>query len=203
MWPWSGSRPPASGDLTSTAERLALLLAVAYLAAALHGLGASDIVGDDEAREAGIVQDIASGHWLWPRFNGELLPDKPILFHWLAAVPCSVVGFSEAAVRLPSAAAGAALVWWTARFGQTLVSGPGGLVAAGLLATTPALFARARVARPDVLLALLLAVALGLVFLAWRDRRRRDAVAALTVLGAAALAKGPVGPVIFITTLLA
>ncbi|TMA70468.1 MAG: glycosyltransferase family 39 protein, partial [Deltaproteobacteria bacterium] len=55
----------------SSADRLALLLAAGFLAAALHGLGDADIVGDDEAREAGLVQEIVAGHWLLPRFNGD------------------------------------------------------------------------------------------------------------------------------------
>ena len=84
-----------------------ILLALAYALLALHRLGEVAIVGDDEAREAGIVQDIVAGHWLWPRFNQELLPDKPTLYHWLAAVPCTVAGFSEIAVRLPSILAAA------------------------------------------------------------------------------------------------
>ena len=84
-----------------------ILLALAYALLALHRLGEVAIVGDDEAREVGIVQDMVAGHWLWPRFNQELLPDKPTLYHWLAAVPCAVTGFSEVAVRLPSILAAA------------------------------------------------------------------------------------------------
>jgi len=182
-------------------DRRTLALAVLYLAAALHGLGAADIVGDDEAREAGIVQDVVAGHWLWPRFNGELLPDKPLLYHWLAAVPCSAAGFSEAMVRLPSALAGAALVGWTGFLGAELLGARAGLVAAALVATTPALFDHARVARPDVLMVLLLSVALGLAFRWWRAGTRRDATAALALLGAATLAKGPVAPALFLLTL--
>ena len=177
--------------------RAPLLLAALYLALALHGLGGADIVGDDEAREAGIVQEIVAGHVLWPRFNGELLPDKPLLFHWLAAVPCAVAGFSEASVRLPSALAGAALIAWTARFGTELFGQPTGLVAAGVLATMPALFARARVARPDAVLVMLLGMSLGLAFRWWRDGSRHSASSALALLGAATLAKGPVAPVLF------
>ncbi|HUE30415.1 MAG TPA: glycosyltransferase family 39 protein [Verrucomicrobiae bacterium] len=187
--------------MSSRASRAGLLLAAGYLLAALHGLGASDIVGDDEAREAGIVQDVVAGHWLWPRFNDELLPDKPVLYHWLAALPCAAAGFSETAVRLPSALAGAALVATTAALGADLLGARAGLAAAALLATTPALFAHARVARPDVLLVLLLSLALGCAFRWWRDERRRDATAALVWLGAATAAKGPVAPVLFALTL--
>jgi 4-amino-4-deoxy-L-arabinose transferase-like glycosyltransferase len=187
--------------LSSRAERLTLLVAAAWFALAIHGLGAADIVGDDEAREAGIVQDVVAGHWLWPRFNEELLPDKPILYHWLAAVPCAAAGFSEAMVRLPSALAGAALVAWTGLFGAELLGPYSGLVAASLVATTPAFFDHARVARPDVLLVALLSPALGFAFRWWRHGRRRDATAALALLGAATLAKGPVAPVLFGLTL--
>jgi 4-amino-4-deoxy-L-arabinose transferase-like glycosyltransferase len=182
-------------------ERPALVLAIGYLALALHGLGAADIVGDDEAREAGIVQAIVAGHWLLPRFNGELLPDKPIGYHWLAALPCAAAGFSEVAVRLPSALAGAALVGWIATAGAALVDPPGALVAAALLATMPGFFDRARVARPDALLVLLLSVALVLAFRWWRDARPSDATRALALLGFATLAKGPVAPVLFVAVL--
>src|SRR6266581_1730036 len=133
----NGPSRGASGTLSSRASRL--LLAAGYLVAALHGLGASDIVGDDEAREAGIVQDIAAGHWLWPRFNGELLPDKPVLYHWLAALPCAAAGFSETAVRLPSALAGAALVAWTAALGADLLGAPAVLAWQGELRRLPRL----------------------------------------------------------------
>ena len=184
----------------SSADRLALLLAACFLAAALHGLGDADIVGDDEAREAGLVQEIVAGHWLLPRFNDDTLPDKPLLYHWLAALPCGAFGFSEAAVRLPSALAGAALVGWTARFGAALGGPRAGVAAAVMLATMPALFDHSRVARPDVLMTLLLSVALGLTFRWWRDESRAAATGALAVLGLATLAKGPVAPVLFALT---
>jgi 4-amino-4-deoxy-L-arabinose transferase-like glycosyltransferase len=173
------------------------LLALAYLLLALHGLGDAPVVGDDEAREVGIVQDIVRGHVLWPRFNDETLPDKPTGYHWLAAIPTALAGFSETAVRLPSALAGAGLVWWTVAFGARLVGPKAGTVAGVLLATMVSLFTRVRVARPDVLLALCLALALGAFFLWWRDGDRRQATRALVWVGAATLAKGPVGPVIF------
>jgi 4-amino-4-deoxy-L-arabinose transferase-like glycosyltransferase len=184
--------------LSGGAERLGLLLAAAWLAVALHGLDDADVVGDDEAREVGIVQAIVAGDAWLPRFNGEVLPDKPILSHWLAAIPVAAGGFSELAVRLPSAVAGALTVAWTARLGGELGGRPAGLVAAALLATTPAFFVRARVARPDALLVLLLSVALGLAWRWWRDGRPLDARRALAALGAATLAKGPVAPVLFV-----
>jgi 4-amino-4-deoxy-L-arabinose transferase-like glycosyltransferase len=191
----SADRGPADARLA------AALLAALYLALALHGLGAADVIGDDEAREAGIVQDIVRGHWLLPRFNQDLIPDKPILYHWLAATACLPAGFSPFAARLPAALAGAGIVWWTARLGAVTFGVPAGLAAGMMLATTPALFTHARVARPDTLLVLLLAMAFGLTFRWWRYGRQRDAAWALAVLGASVFAKGPVGPVLFGVTL--
>jgi 4-amino-4-deoxy-L-arabinose transferase-like glycosyltransferase len=184
------------------AERAPLVLAAAFLALALVGIGAAEITGDDESREVGIVQDVLAGHWLWPRFNDELIPDKPVLTHWLAAIPCAVAGFSEGAVRFPSAVAGAFVVGWTAWFGIRALGVAPGVAAALLLATFPAFFERARLARPDMVMLALLAPALGLAFRAWRERRRRDAVVALALVGLATFAKGPVAPALFATTVL-
>src|SRR5207245_10903260 len=73
--------------------------------------------------------------------------------------------------------------------------------AAIALGTMPALFDHSRVARPDVLMTLLLTVALGLAFRWWHDGSRRAATAALAVLGLATLAKGPVAPALFGVTM--
>ena len=176
------------------------MLAAVFLALALVGIGATDITGDDEAREAGIVQDVVAGHWLWPRFNGDLIPDKPIFTHWLSAVPCAIAGFSEAAVRLPSALAGAGLVAWTTRFGMQMLGPAPGIAAGLLLATFPAFGERARLARPDMIMLLFLAPALGLALRFHREGRSRDATWALVLVGLATFAKGPVAPALFATT---
>jgi 4-amino-4-deoxy-L-arabinose transferase-like glycosyltransferase len=175
-----------------------VLLAAVWTLLALRGLGDVAIVGDDEAREVGIVQDMAAGHWLWPRFNDDLLPDKPTLYHWLAAAPCALFGFSETAVRLPSVLAAAGTIWWTVVFGSWLLGAPAGLAAGVMLATCRSFFAHARVARPDTLLVLLLALALGCAYRWWRERRSGDVTAALAFLGLGTFAKGPVAPALFL-----
>src|SRR5262249_27423570 len=174
-----------------------ILLAVVYVLLALHGLGNVAIVGDDEAREAGIVQDMVAGHWLWPRFNQELLPDKPTLYHWLAAIPCAIGGFSETAVRAPSVLAVAGAGGGTGRGGRGLRRAAAGPAAGVVLATTRSVFAHARVARPDGLLVLLLCLALGEAYRWWRESDRRRAAAALAFVGLGVLAKGPVAPALF------
>ena len=86
------------------------LLAVLYLLLALNGLSQKHIVEDDEAREIAIVREIVDGKVLFPLFNETLIPDKPILSHWAAAVPTAILGFSETSVRISSALAGTAVV---------------------------------------------------------------------------------------------
>jgi 4-amino-4-deoxy-L-arabinose transferase-like glycosyltransferase len=178
-----------------------VLLAGAWLLLALRGLGDVAIVHSDESREVGIVQDVVAGHWLWPRFNDEMLPDKPILSHWLAAIPCALFGFSETAVRFTSALAAAGTIWWTVEFGSWVWGPPAGLMAGVVLATCRSFFTHARVARPDTLLVLVLALALGCAYRWWREGRQRDATATLVLLGLATFAKGPVGPALFAATL--
>src|SRR5262249_61563274 len=101
------------------------LLAGAVLLLALHDLGDAAIVHNDEAREVGIIQDVVVGHWLWPRFNDELLPDKPTLFHWLPALPRPLFGFSQAAGRLPPAPAAAGPPRGAAVFAPCALRPPG------------------------------------------------------------------------------
>ena len=104
------------------------------------------------------------------------------------------------AVRLPSVLAAAGAIWWTVEFGSSLLGPRAGLAAGIVLATCRAFFAHARVARPDTLLVLLLALALGCTWRWWEDRSRRHATAALALLGAGVLAKGPVAPALYVMT---
>src|SRR5262249_34031352 len=157
----------------------------------------SDVTGDDEAREVGIVQDVLAGHWLWPRFNDDLIPDKPILTHWLGAIPCALAGFSETAVRPPPALAGAAAGRSAAGVGLGVLGPAAGIAAGLLLATFPAFAERTQLARPDVIMLAFLAPALALAFRVEREGDRRDAVLALVLLGLATFAKGPVAPALF------
>ncbi len=206
--PARGAREPgiaapetAPGDGAPHGGALAVL-GVVVLLAPLYcaGLGTVPIVGDDEAREVGIIQDIAErGHWLLPRFNATVLPDKPPLYHWLAAAGCAAAGrCDETMVRLPSVLAALALVAVVGLAAARWFSGPAGVAGALLLGCSPALYGRARSARPDVLMILLLTVTLLAFYEWWRTggARRRHAVIIGAALGLAVLAKGPVAPAI-------
>ena len=190
--------PPSVAILT-----VVVLLAPLYL----HGLGAVDIIGDDEAREVGIIQDIAErDRWILPRFNDTSFPDKPLLYHWLAAGSCLVTGrCNEHAVRVPSAVAALALIAVVGLAAARFFDAPTGIAAALLVGLSPFLFEHARVARPDILTTLALTAALFTFYGWWQDGCRSRPRAALTgtLLGIAVLAKGPVAPAVGTVTILA
>jgi 4-amino-4-deoxy-L-arabinose transferase-like glycosyltransferase len=198
-WRWASPRD-ATRERGAALSGAAAVLAVVVLLAPLYGtgLGSAPIVGDDEAREVGIIQDIAErGRWLLPRFNGAVLPDKPPLYHWLAAAACVARGrCDETIVRLPSVVAALALVAVVGLAARRMFSDAAGVAAALLLGLSPALYDRARSAKPDVLMILFLTVALVVFHDWWRSRpaRRRHGVIMGVALGLAALAKGPVAP---------
>lgn len=197
---------PVAGDATRTFAWPAILTVVLLFAPLyLQGLGATDIVGDDEAREVGIVQDIIQrGRWILPRFNESTLPDKPLLYHWIGAVSCVAAGeCTEGALRLPSALSALLLIAVVGLAATRLFDPATGISAALLLGLSPFLFARARLARPDVLLTLLLTAALFTFFTWWQDGGRSDrrATAFGTLLGLAVLAKGPVAPIVAAVTI--
>src|SRR5881396_4087942 len=56
-------------------------------------LGASSVWDPDEAHYAETTRELlASGDWLAPYYNDQPFFDKPILFHWLQAIPMAVAG---------------------------------------------------------------------------------------------------------------
>jgi 4-amino-4-deoxy-L-arabinose transferase-like glycosyltransferase len=150
-----------------------------------------------EPREALVVQTVFGGGGLiLPRRNGDELPSKPPLFHWLGAAVGKLRGRAdETAIRLPSLAAGitaavatsaAAWVWW----------GPAvSLVSTVVLVTSFQWLSSSVSARVDMLLAACIALAL-LLFERAMETGRRIPILCFVLLAAATLTKGPVGLVL-------
>jgi 4-amino-4-deoxy-L-arabinose transferase-like glycosyltransferase len=66
--------------------------------------GRSTLWDRDEPRFARATAEmIESGNYLYPTFNGQLRPDKPILIYWLMSVPMRVLGPTSLACRFFSA----------------------------------------------------------------------------------------------------
>jgi 4-amino-4-deoxy-L-arabinose transferase-like glycosyltransferase len=150
-----------------------------------------------EPREALVVQTVFRGEgFVLPMRNGDELPSKPPLFHWLGAAASLVQGHvSEGAIRAPGlvaalvtvvATAAAAWAWW----------GPSAaLLATVLLGTSFQWTASMVSARVDMILAATISLAL-LLFARAVEAGRRVPAAAYVLLTLATLTKGPVGLVV-------
>jgi 4-amino-4-deoxy-L-arabinose transferase-like glycosyltransferase len=166
-------------------------------------LGAPTFWDPDEAHYAETTRELLrTGDWLVPQYNEQPFFDKPILFHWLQAISMAIVGPNELGARLVPAVAALALVAITAWLGAALVSIDVGLVAALLLATSPAVFALARYAILDSLFtAFLFGGAAMLTVAALRDRARLQ-WGGYVLIGLAVLTKGPLALILCGLTLL-
>ncbi len=149
----------------------------------------------DEPRFAqAAVEMVHSDQWLFPTFNGELRPDKPILIYWLMAIPVSLFGVSEWAVRAWAPIGLAVSAWLTWRVGRRFLSPSAALLAALILALSPMAVAEGTVATVDSVLMACITAAMacfaGMLANGWRTR---DFLVLALCLGAAQLTKGPVG----------
>lgn len=166
---------------------------VSLLALVIYLQGSSALFSNTaECQEALVVWEMVdSGNWVLPRVNGELIPSKPPLYHWIA------LGFSwltgevdERSVRLPSivaAALGVGLVFAVAA--HEWGTAPA-VIASVALATSPEWVKWATTARTDATFALLLCAALLLGHRWLRSDRAGTLLALAAVAGAATLAKG-------------
>lgn len=165
------------------------------------GLTSFGFVGPDEPRYAAIARDMAAtGDWVTPRLNGEPWLEKPVLYYWAAAAAYRVLGDSEAAARLPSALSALISTLVLAWLGLTAYGRRTAVIVSLLFPTTVAAIGFARGAGTDMIfatcVALVMAVAYRLAGIGDDTASWRWRVAFGAALGAAVLAKGPVGIVL-------
>jgi 4-amino-4-deoxy-L-arabinose transferase-like glycosyltransferase len=180
--------------------RIVACCAVFLLALAVYAVPAVDtpFYTKGEAREALVVQTLHAGEsLLLPLRNGDEIPSKPPMFHWLGATAAAFAGrVDETVVRVPSALAAAialaALAWLVAQ----LYGIQAGLVAAGMLGTMVVWIVAATAARVDMVFSASIAIALISFFHAYRDGRRSMPQSFYACSAIAVLAKGPAGLVL-------
>jgi 4-amino-4-deoxy-L-arabinose transferase-like glycosyltransferase len=87
-----------------------ILIVSACFALYFWDLGQAPFFDKQEPREALVVWEINhSGNWILPLRNGNEIPAKPSLYHWLAALVSQSAGrIEEFTIRLPSAFLGTA-----------------------------------------------------------------------------------------------
>lgn len=180
-------------------------------------LGGARLWDRDEPRNARASHEmLARGDWIVPTFNGQLRDHKPILLYWGQMLSYLSLGESEFTARLPSALCAILTIFSVAVLASRLSGTPRGIStegfwAAGCLATCGLFVMAGRAATPDACLiafstlgmaALVIsALAPAHPFSSGHVRKARwlPAMFGYTMLGLAALAKGPVGVVLPLT----
>lgn len=175
----------------------ALLVVAAVL---LSGLGTP--VGGTHPDEGLYLQAAREMHdrgdWLTPTVDGEPDFTKPPLLYWAMAASFSLLGTTLWAARLPVALAALALAWVTGRLARRELGAGSEPVAILLVGTCLGLLRYARVDLMDVPLALAVAVALWALWRVAAGESPALALVAGVAAGAAALLKGPVGPLLMV-----
>ncbi|MBI1848759.1 MAG: glycosyltransferase family 39 protein [Planctomycetes bacterium] len=184
---------------------IAALLALSFVLFFV-GIAHYDLDLKAEPRE-GITawETIHGDHWYLPKLNGELLPEKPLVFPWLVAGSCALFGEgSTFSARLPSAVMATLLVLVVFGIGKRLLGRRGGFLAALFTATTALVISLARRSRVDMTLTFFVCLA---IYLFLREYQRGESnpesrpslVTALLfwiALALATLTKGPLGAIL-------
>ena len=136
---------------------------------------------------------IESGNYLYPTFNGQLRPDKPILIYWLMSVPMRVLGPTSLACRFFSSVGVALACGFTFLIARRFLDARAGLWSMMILATTGLVMVEGTAATSDGILlpsmvAVMMLFARGLTL----GQRWYHVVGMGLALGFGLLAKGPV-----------
>lgn len=174
------------------------LVAVLSLAALVFAApaGRRPFWSSDEARFAVLAQDILDhGRWLVPELRGELYLNKPQLYFWSIALVSLPVGrVTELTSAIPSIVSALATLGAVVAIGRMLWGWEVGLLAALVLASTPAFFAFSHSVFADVMMTAWMTWAIYFLARAARDGWRLGPVVAFhACVGAAVLSKGPAG----------
>ena len=156
---------------------------------------ASSLWDRDEPRfSRATVEMVESGNYLYPTFNGQLRPDKPILIYWLMSVPVRLIGHTELACRMVAPIAtliSTLLTFWVAR---RLAGARAGIMAGMIMMLSPLMTVSGTAATTDALLLACITGAISAFLLSWFDGFKAwHTVLMILALAGALLTKGPVG----------
>ena len=145
---------------------------------------------------------IRSGDWLIPHLNGKIYIDKPPLTIWLIALPSALYGsVTPFLARLPSTVAAwmgivVTFLWVRRLYGRTVC----GLVAAGVLLSSYEYFIQGRMAKTDIILAVLILLSLFFFHLGYEARGTKKTYLFIGLswfcTGLGILTKGPLLPLL-------
>jgi 4-amino-4-deoxy-L-arabinose transferase-like glycosyltransferase len=187
----------------------ALVIGIVLLWTVWFALGSPRLWDRDEPRNARCAVEMIARHdWVVPMFNDELRTHKPIMLYWLQIASYTVFGISEFAARFGSALCGTLSVLAVYAFARRHLSAQHAIWSAMALASCLMFVVASRAATPDAVL--IATTTIGILLIASAQLRQQQDRAKLlcnilgyVALGAAVLAKGPVGIVIPFVVLLA
>jgi 4-amino-4-deoxy-L-arabinose transferase-like glycosyltransferase len=149
---------------------------------------------NDEARFPLLARDVLTrGDWWFPQLNGAVYQNKPPLLAWLIAIASWPLGHVTAlSAVLPSILAAVTLAVVICAAGRDMFGTDAGRCAGLVVATSQGFVVHARLAMPDMLLAVCFTLAL---WQGWRLTRERPGawIAFYGATGAAFWTKGPAG----------
>ena len=166
-----------------------------------YGLDQFGLIGADEPRYAQVAREMLERHdWVTPTLGGHAWLEKPPLYYWQAMLAFSLFGVSDVAARIPSSLDATLLVIVVYLFFRKFRRGAE-VDAALITASCAGIVGYARAASMDM--ALSAAFSMGmLAWWAWRESERKGYLAGFYVcIALAALAKGPVGPLLAALTI--
>ena len=169
----------------------ALLIFTVYLSLTT----ASSLWDRDEPRFArATVEMVESGNYLYPTFNQQLRPDKPILIYWLMSIPVRILGVSELSCRLVAPCAALITALLTFWLGRRLFDQKTAFWAGLILMLTPLMIVSGTAATTDALLLACITGAIVSFMLSWLNGFQLWHIILLILsLSGAMLTKGPVG----------
>ena len=173
----------------STGLLILLLITVSFFVN-LGGWPLFDV--DEGAFSAATKHLVDSGNYVTPYLYGEPRFDKPILIYWLQGISTSVFGFSEFALRLPSALSlslwGVALFYFLLQTTNIKVS----IFALLILTTNVACIGVSRFASADGLLNLFIALSFFDMYRYWEAKHKRFIYRVFLWIALGVLTKGPI-----------
>lgn len=174
-------------------ERLGLLLLGLVLF--LPGIGGRDLWNPDEPRYAEVTREMReSGDWFVPHLNGKIYSEKPPLLFWTIAGASLVTGeVGTVATRLPSLLAGIATLFLLFGMARRLFDRRVAWWSVAILATSGRILWQARVGQIDMLLLALVTLAMYFFVRGWIEHRPGYFRLFFVAAGLGTLAKGPVG----------
>jgi len=180
-------------------RNLAILIFVSLLLY-FWQLGAIPFYDRGEPREGLVVAEmISSGNLILPQVNGEYIPFKPPLFHWLGVFAGKLFGqIDEFTLRLPSALLGMLGILLTYWFGAQLWSARAGFIAGVILLSNTQWWIGATNVQVDMALTFFLIASMFVFLLLYRSAAIRpwQSASLAILLACATLTKGPLGIVL-------